>query len=528
MKVVKLVDFGTCEFYKDSAHKKSQRESVYNTPAYSPPESFGSYRGPVQPSYDMFSVGIIIYIMLTGNHPFDIDGNSTDEEIADRIKNECPPLRHSDVTAHLSDSAISLLEKLLYKRPCWRMTAMQMLEDDWVKGKTAATAKVLSDEKLKVYRQFKSGIELKVFEGLVQGSLNPTKVKQGLIERAFKSFDVNKKGYINTNDINKSGRDDISIKSESLSLSDFSDLLSDHMQNKYYKQGYRIYKQGSKGDAVYFINSGRVEVSTKAGFKTTLSQGDIFGEGALLDAKGRRNATITCKTPVHVIRISKDFFIKYMKDSGSDVNLSLQEQDRARARDRAVNILSNQKGLIQRDLTKGDVLFKFGDEGQSLFVVKKGELEIIGRTGKHILNILEGQITGERSLIMNRSRNATAICNTNVCKLIEVPSKQFYKVYKSSDPIKKSLREISLRRDFQNSVVSKYGKDFDSSLVELRMLFDSKESGEIGLAEIKELIQEIYPKLSANDPLFDEVLACLDVDNNKSVSWEEFIKIFKE
>ena len=80
---------------------------------------------------------------------------------------------------------------------------MQMLEDDWVKGKTAATAKVLSDEKLKVYRQFKSGIELKVFEGLVQGSLNPTKVKQGLIERAFKSFDVNKKGYINTNDINK-------------------------------------------------------------------------------------------------------------------------------------------------------------------------------------------------------------------------------------------------------------------------------------------------------------------------------------
>ena len=300
---------------------------------------------------------------------------------------------------------------------------------------------------------------------MVQGSLNPTKVKQGLIERAFKSFDVKKKGYIDTEDINESGGDDLSIKSEdeSLSLSDFSELLSEHMQNKYYKQGYRIYKQGSKGDAVYFINSGRVEVSTKAGFKTTLSQGDIFGEGALLDAKGRRNATITCKTPVHVIRISKDFFIKYMKETGSEVNLSLQEQDRARARDRAVNILSNQKGLIQRDLTKGEVLFKFGDEGQSLFVVKKGELEITGRTGKHILNILEGQITGERSLIMNRPRNATAICNTNVCKLIEVPSKQFYKVYKSSDPIKKSLREISLRRDFQNSVVSKYGKDFDST-----------------------------------------------------------------
>lgn len=158
MKVVKLVDFGTCEFYKDSAHKKSQRESVYNTPAYSPPESFGSYRGPVQPSYDMFSVGIIIYIMLTGKHPFDLDGNSTDEEIADRIKNESPPLRHLDVTAHLSDSAINLLEKLLHKRPRRRMTAMQMLEDDWVKGKTAANAKILSDEKLKVFRKFKSGI----------------------------------------------------------------------------------------------------------------------------------------------------------------------------------------------------------------------------------------------------------------------------------------------------------------------------------------------------------------------------------
>lgn len=61
--VIKLVDFGCSEIYKGSnIDKKQYRPNVANTPAYCPPEAFTSYLGPVQPSFDMFSMGVILYM----------------------------------------------------------------------------------------------------------------------------------------------------------------------------------------------------------------------------------------------------------------------------------------------------------------------------------------------------------------------------------------------------------------------------------------------------------------------------------
>lgn len=205
--------------------------------------------------------------MLTGFHPFDTDGTSTDEEIMERIKKEAPPLRGSPFTAHLSDSAIDLLEKLLNKSPRRRMTAMQMLDHPWVNGRTAKKTKIEdSDKKLSNFRKFKSRLEVSVFADWVSGATgNHGKDKQGLIERAFKALDTNEKGYVTAKDLSKNltrkgekpseeGNTD-----EALSLSGFSDLISDNMMNKYFPEGYKVYKEGSKGDAIYFINSGTGE-----------------------------------------------------------------------------------------------------------------------------------------------------------------------------------------------------------------------------------------------------------------------------
>ena len=306
---IKLVDFGCSEFYKGgNVDWRQVRNQTSTTTAYSPPESFSKSKGPINPSFDMFSLGCIIYIMLTGRHPFDIEGTSTAEELEYRIKNESPPLRNSPVTAHLSGSAIDLIEKLLDKKPRRRMNAMQLLEHPWTQGKTAKTDKIKgSDNRLQGYKKFKSRLESKIFSDWIAGASSDAAKKTSLIERAFKSLDTNQKGYVTRRDLSSSLRrkdehpsDDTNDNDEApLSLSDFSDLVSDNMVNKYYPQGYKIYKEGSKGDSVYFLNSGTVEVSTKSGFKTTLSQGALFGEGALFDSKGRRNATIRCVTPVH-------------------------------------------------------------------------------------------------------------------------------------------------------------------------------------------------------------------------------------
>jgi serine/threonine protein kinase len=53
---------------------ESERISVGKTPAYCPPEVIGTGRvpsKPLEPSMDMLALGVIVYIMLTGVHPYD-------------------------------------------------------------------------------------------------------------------------------------------------------------------------------------------------------------------------------------------------------------------------------------------------------------------------------------------------------------------------------------------------------------------------------------------------------------------------
>ena len=73
-----------------------------------------------------------------------------------------------------------------------------------------------------------------------------------------------------------------------LSLSDFSQLFS-RLSNEHHKQGDFLYQIGQKGDAMYFINSGKVEILTKKGhLLSILRHGDFFGEGAIVEERSTR------------------------------------------------------------------------------------------------------------------------------------------------------------------------------------------------------------------------------------------------
>jgi CRP-like cAMP-binding protein len=530
--VIKLVVFGCAEIYKgqSSIHKNMTRSRVVNTPAYSPPEAFSKWQGPLHPSFDMFSMGLILYIMISGT--------STDEEIEQRIKTEKASLRDSFMTAHFSDSAIELMEKLLDKRPQQRMTAMDMLEHPWVKGLTAETRKMEgSDMKLSQFRGFKSRLEVKLFADWVSiATGDDANAKSGLVERVFKKFDTQGKGYLTAKDLGKNltekGKnlcDDDKGKAAPLSLSEFTDLISDHMMNKYYREGYEIYKEGSKGEYTYFINSGTVEISTKAGFKTTLSQGQFFGEGALLSSTGRRNASVKCVTPVHVIAISREYFKKYVTEGGSKISMNLQELTRSRDRDQAFQMLRHHKNLLERDLSGCDVLFSYGEDGTSLFIVDEGEIMIVAKNGKHVLTVKAGAICGEHSVITKQPRNVTAVCASDKCKVREMAANEFYAIFNSSLSMKQSFRQFCLRRDFQKAIVDQLGRDFGTSEDELHKvldLVDSETSGEIEMKEVNGMIKRIHPHLPDDEPLFNEVLRSLDIDNSNSVNWNESKKVF--
>lgn len=92
-----------------------------------------------------------------------------------------------------------------------------------------------------------------------------------------------------------------------LNKSDRQEIL-DAFALESFKEGDVVIKEGEKGDSLYIIKSGHVEVSTVAGdgkrlVLGRLKEGDFFGEVALLTGKPR-TATVTALTPVELMELS--------------------------------------------------------------------------------------------------------------------------------------------------------------------------------------------------------------------------------
>jgi serine/threonine protein kinase len=543
--VVKLVDFGCAQVTAGDSEfsGESGSGSVGKTPAYCPPEVLDKRRNPskpLEPSMDMWAFGVILYIMLTGVHPYDLTGNATDVEIERAVMSKKPPLlRNSPITAHLSDSAIDLIEKLMSTNAKKRFSALQMLEHPWVKGETARRDKMAdSDKKLSMYRVFKSRIEAKVFADIVNWSddvhredVDDISRRISLIERTFRAFDSGKKGYISTTDLRgltpRESEGQNGDDQEKLSLSGFSDLLAENMKNRYLPKGHCVYREGDVGNAMYFIVSGTIEVSTKDGSTAKRGPGDFFGEGALLHPKKIRSATIKCVTPVHAMEISREYFEKYLASSDSGLFLTLREKDKIRKRNRAKTILRLQKNLVEREYKMGERLFDVGEDGDSLFIVERGNVDIIVGNN-HVLTATPGNVCGEHALITGRRRNACAICaSEGGCMAHELMGRDFRKLMDLSPDMKASLQDLCLRREFKKAVVLQLNKEFPYH--NPREAFDAVCAGKcsdegLDVEAVGNLMRKMYPEFTDEEVL--EMIKVLGLSNSGKVTFDEFKKVF--
>ncbi|OQV13490.1 Serine/threonine-protein kinase dkf-2 [Hypsibius exemplaris] len=116
----KLCDFGFAKIIGE----KSFRRSVVGTPAYLAPEVIRNKR--YNRSLDMWSVGVIIYVSLSGTFPF-----SEDEDINDQIQNASfmyPPHPWSEI----SSEATELIKHLLVIKIKERFTVNKATEHIWL------------------------------------------------------------------------------------------------------------------------------------------------------------------------------------------------------------------------------------------------------------------------------------------------------------------------------------------------------------------------------------------------------------
>jgi CRP-like cAMP-binding protein len=88
-----------------------------------------------------------------------------------------------------------------------------------------------------------------------------------------------------------------------------------------------------------------------------------------------------------------------------------------------VKIDAFKKAIIIIKFKAGDVIFRQGEIGQVMFVVRKGKVEL--RLGGKVLDtIVEEETFGELALIDQRPRSASAVAATD-CELVPIDCDRF-------------------------------------------------------------------------------------------------------
>ena len=144
--MIKVADFGLAKIvHGGNDHSMT---TTCGTPGYVAPEVL-EQAGGYGPEVDVWSIGVILYILLCGFPPFYDENNAV---LFKQIKQGAYSFP-SPYWDEVSDGAKDLVKKILHIDPKKRYTIKQCLEHEWIKGKDGASSQDLAgaQEQLKKF-----------------------------------------------------------------------------------------------------------------------------------------------------------------------------------------------------------------------------------------------------------------------------------------------------------------------------------------------------------------------------------------
>ena len=186
---LKLIDFGLA-----TTTRNTKRNSC-GSPYYMAPEIIN---GHFCKKTDIWSVGVIIYLMLTGKHPFEItkDGKedifdiilSKDYDVTELDKSEC------------SEEAKDIILKTLVKDPDKRLSTEECLNHPWIRKNITCRAGAITKKTMRILKRFsqKTPLQKELFFFIAKIT-REEEIKQ--LKEIFNQIDIKSEGMIRMSDI---------------------------------------------------------------------------------------------------------------------------------------------------------------------------------------------------------------------------------------------------------------------------------------------------------------------------------------
>ncbi|WOH06493.1 hypothetical protein DCAR_0625921 [Daucus carota subsp. sativus] len=186
---LKTIDFGLSVFFKPG----ETFNEIVGSPYYMAPEVLKRNYGP---EIDVWSAGVILYILLCGVPPFWAE---TEQGVAQAIIRSVVDFKR-DPWPKVSDSAKDLVRRMLNPDPKKRLTAQEVLDHPWIQNAKKAPNVSLGENVKARLKQFSMMNKLKKRALQVIAEHLSAEEVAG-IKEGFKVMDINNKGKINMDEL---------------------------------------------------------------------------------------------------------------------------------------------------------------------------------------------------------------------------------------------------------------------------------------------------------------------------------------
>eukprot|EP01091_Cochliopodium_minus_P010421 TRINITY_DN2755_c0_g1_i2.p1 TRINITY_DN2755_c0_g1~~TRINITY_DN2755_c0_g1_i2.p1 ORF type:complete len:1127 (+),score=430.44 TRINITY_DN2755_c0_g1_i2:34-3381(+) len=305
----------------------------------------------------------------------------------------------------------------------------------------------------------------------------------------------------------------------------FISALAKNLITRIFNDEESIFSEGEEGKEMYFITTGEVDIVKGGKVVFTMKSGNFFGEMALIDSVGVRNAGAKAKTNVDLLVLNKKEFSEALNDFPNEKHAieRVVEERNKKNEEVGVNVKkritqmyklfkedsksksSSQLGVIrgteiQQNLLEdvafhlntqlrkvplfkdcsqefisalckalkpiifipGTNVFLQGEIGHEMFFVVTGTVEVVVGGGKVVAELGDGAFFGEGALVMSDGkRNATIRAKTE-CDCFVLSKEELEKVFEKFPEQKVNIISVSQARVSHTAIQSLIGSEIKS------------------------------------------------------------------